>query len=490
MTEIKEEDEVQQLAFKINDLQEFRMEYKDYTVYEQINDATVLSLVDSQYFKHNKELKLSVSESITNNLFKSLSNDENSKYIQIMILNDLYIDDKALNGMAKGKNLILEEIEINNCDGIKGQGLINYFSSMNVKRLKRLTLNNLSIGNEVVISLISNKTRYTGINKTGASLQFFKGATQLYQSLIQPIYQIGLLDKKHLIIIPDDSLHSIPFEALVKDTVIKNNYRYQYLLQDNAISYYPSATTLYQERQLKSTILPNHTKTALLVGNPLVSRPKNDPRRDKASRLDKAHDLHDLQPSDNQGSRNSLDIRLPNATIEVNNIAKIFPNSDTLLHATATENAIKTRDLTQYRYLHFACHGAIDRKQPILSGLALATTTDSLNDDYLRTYEIFDLKLQADLVVLSACETGLGKITPEGIIGLTRSWLYAGTPSLVVSLWKVEDESTARLMTDFYKNLKVNNKDKYGALRQAQLKMIQQGKEPFYWAGFVFIGQR
>ena len=159
-----EEDEQQDLAFKIINLEDFRIEYKDYTVYEQINDATVLALVDSQYFKHNRELKLSFSESISNSLFKSLSHNENSKYIQILILNDLYIDDKAINGISKGKNLFLEELEINNVDGIKGQGLINYFQSSNVKRLRKISFKNLSIGNDVILNMITNMKKMKLLN--------------------------------------------------------------------------------------------------------------------------------------------------------------------------------------------------------------------------------------------------------------------------------------------------------------------------------------
>jgi CHAT domain-containing protein len=107
-------------------------------------------------------------------------------------------------------------------------------------------------------------------------------------------------------------------------------------------------------------------------------------------------------------------------------------------------------------------------------------------------YEIFNLKLNADLVVLSACETGLGKeVKGEGLIGLTRAFLYAGTPSVVVSLWQVQDRSTAELMVRFYRHLKNGQPSKAEALRQAQLELIRHGTfaHPYYWAPFVLVGQ-
>jgi CHAT domain-containing protein len=113
-------------------------------------------------------------------------------------------------------------------------------------------------------------------------------------------------------------------------------------------------------------------------------------------------------------------------------------------------------------------------------------------DGLLQMYEIFNMKLNADLVVLSACETGLGKdVKGEGLIGLTRAFLYAGTPSVVVSLWKVEDRSTADLMVRFYRHLKGGKLSKAEALRQAQLELIREGKftHPYHWAPFVLVGK-
>jgi len=147
--------------------------------------------------------------------------------------------------------------------------------------------------------------------------------------------------------------------------------------------------------------------------------------------------------------------------------------------------------LNRFNYLHFATHGLIDEESPGLSSLVLTSEKSSGEDGFLQAAEIFDLKLNADLVVLSACQTGLGKlIRGEGMVGLTRAFMYAGTPSVVVSLWSVSDISTADLMGEFYKNLIKNKLSKTDALRKAQLSLMTDEKyaHPFYWAPFILVG--
>jgi CHAT domain-containing protein len=150
--------------------------------------------------------------------------------------------------------------------------------------------------------------------------------------------------------------------------------------------------------------------------------------------------------------------------------------------------------LAKYKVLHFATHGFVNSERPELSGLVLAQDTTGGEDGVLYSGEIYNLKLNADLVVLSACETGLGKIQKgEGIIGLTRALLYAGAKNMIVSLWQVADESTSDLMVDFYKN-SLENKGQIAyseALRNAKLKMISEGRyaHPLYWSPFILIGK-
>src|SRR5205085_5181865 len=149
--------------------------------------------------------------------------------------------------------------------------------------------------------------------------------------------------------------------------------------------------------------------------------------------------------------------QLPYTRTEVNEIAALFPPTErrVFLGAAAQEQNVKNEPLNQYRYVHFATHALIDEEHPARSGIILPAPADSKEDGMLQMSEVMRLKLNADLVTLSACRTGLGQLLQgEGIIGLTRSFLYAGAESVVVSLWNVNDIATASLMKAFYKNLK------------------------------------
>jgi CHAT domain-containing protein len=162
------------------------------------------------------------------------------------------------------------------------------------------------------------------------------------------------------------------------------------------------------------------------------------------------------------------------------------------LEGEATEERLKHAGLEHYRYVHLATHGVVDEKHPRLSGLILAEEKGSAEDGVLRLGEIYNLSLNADLVVLSACETGLGQLARgEGVIGLTRGFLYAGASSVLVSLWRVADASTATLMSDFYREL-LTGKPASHALRAAKLSAIHRDPEsakPYSWSAFVLIGE-
>jgi CHAT domain-containing protein len=138
------------------------------------------------------------------------------------------------------------------------------------------------------------------------------------------------------------------------------------------------------------------------------------------------------------------------------------------------------------RIIHFATHGSFDPERGIGSWIALTPSGD--DDGFLTAEEIFDLKLNAGLVVLSACDTGRGKITGDGVIGLSRSFISAGVPSVLVSLWKVNDTATAYLMHEFYQNWQQGH-NKAQALRQAMLTTMQQYPGVENWAAFTLIGE-
>ncbi len=158
----------------------------------------------------------------------------------------------------------------------------------------------------------------------------------------------------------------------------------------------------------------------------------------------------------------------------------------------ATEDTVKTNALVATASnLHFASHGLLDERHPELSGLRLTHAPGSKEDGLLQVREIFNLELRADLVVLSACRSGLGKVVSgEGLIGMTRAFFYAGAGSVVVSLWQVDDDSTSDLMVSFYRYLQQVG-DKSEALRRAKLELIDRSQyfHPYFWAPFILVGR-
>jgi CHAT domain-containing protein len=186
--------------------------------------------------------------------------------------------------------------------------------------------------------------------------------------------------------------------------------------------------------------------------------------------------------------------RLPFTGDEVRTIGALFPEgrSRLYLREDATEEAVLTANaLAGARFVHFATHGIVDEDHPDFSGLALSATEGGSGDGFLQVAEIFNLHLDAELVVLSACETGLGRmVRGEGLLGLTRAFLYAGASSLVVSLWSVADRSTSELMKRFYDSLVNENQSRTEALRAAKLSMLDDPDfaHPFNWAPFILIG--
>ncbi len=157
----------------------------------------------------------------------------------------------------------------------------------------------------------------------------------------------------------------------------------------------------------------------------------------------------------------------------------------------ATEAVFKN-EARDYRILHFATHFLSNDIQPLYSTIVLAHGNENGDDGYLQTHEVFNARLNADLVVLSACNTGVGKLRKgEGLVGASRAFLYAGAPSLLVSLWSVNDEATSTIMTWFYEGLKAGL-NKRQALRQAKLEYVKSvegpEKDPFYWAPFILLG--
>ncbi|MBX2962715.1 MAG: CHAT domain-containing protein [Cyclobacteriaceae bacterium] len=301
---------------------------------------------------------------------------------------------------------------------------------------------------------------------TGLRNSLFYMAEDIYIPTARNLHKLLIPDRispsvSDLIILPTGRLSVIPFETLltkdVKDIKEQPYTTLPYLVKKFSIRYEFSAGLILQKQSSSAAI------TSALLCAPVT--------------FPAIEYLNDL----------------PASKDEVNTIQQLFTskniNTDLLLYNDASESRLKS-GLKDYSLIHLATHGIVDEKSPELSRIYLRSDSES-EDGRLYSGEIYNLHLSADLVTLSACQTGLGKISKgEGVIGLSRALVYAGAKSIIVSFWSVADESTAALMTDFYKRLASTASAEYSLkLRQAKLKMIQtQYAAPYYWAPFILIG--
>lgn len=266
-------------------------------------------------------------------------------------------------------------------------------------------------------------------------------ARALYELLVAPAKPA--IRGTRLGIVPHDSLHYLPFQALSAGD--------RYLIQDYPLFYAPSSAVLQYALAKRRP----RGQRLLAFGNPDLGNPELD---------------------------------LPFAQTEVEALGRLYPAPTIHLRETATERAAKSES-GAYDLLHFASHAEFSEMDPLYSGLRLAADRERREDGRLAASEIFALDLKSDLVTLSACQTGLGVATSgDEVIGMTRALIYAGAPSIVASHWSVSDLSTARLMEAFYRNLKTMPKDE--ALQAAELDLLNTEAfgDPFYWAAFYLTG--
>ena len=341
---------------------------------------------------------------------------------------------------------------------------------------------------------IAAKVRAVREGVESPSRRFFssyvRAAHELYQTLITPARPV-LAGKRHLLISPDGPLHFLAFEVLLKkDGQGRKTADLPYLLREFSVSYIPSASVLFwlEGPQQVATEAGAPPMQLIAFADPLYDA-KYDERTVSSS-------LRDAVP-EFEAPLQELGLgpvrRLKGTAREVAAIASLYPSTQVRLYTggQASEENVKGNPLVERaRRIHFATHGVFNERQPELSGLRLTRTAKE--DGILQVHEIFNLNLNAELVVLSACNTGRGKeVSGEGLVGLTRAFLYAGTQSLVVSLWPVADAQTPELMLNFYQKLD-QIRDKAEALRQAKLNMIRKGSRaarPFYWAAFILVGR-
>ncbi|BAY24038.1 TPR domain protein [Calothrix sp. NIES-2100] len=279
-----------------------------------------------------------------------------------------------------------------------------------------------------------------------------------------------------------------------------NKFDYQPLFINHEIVSLPSASTIAIQRQQLANRQPAPKALAILA-DPVYSATDERVTTAKNKQLQQQDDI-DLE-LERSALKRSADIlnrqgwpRLFGTRTEAQTIFKLVPDSKgvEVFDFAANYNWATSSNLNQFRILHFATHGFVNDANPELSGIVLSLVNEQGKDirGYLRLADLFNLDYPADLIVLSACETGLGKeIQGEGLVGLTRGLMYAGGERLVVSLWQVSDEGTAEFMQEFYKQMWQQGKPANQALRAAQLKMWQQEKwrNPNYWAAFTFLGE-
>jgi CHAT domain-containing protein len=335
---------------------------------------------------------------------------------------------------------------------------------------------------------------------------YWQKAAQLSQMILGEI--AGEIGRQRLLIVADEVLQYIPFQAL-PDPRLAQSSQPRPLMFDHEIVNLPSASTLAILR--RETAQRRHwPKTIAVFADPVF-------QEDDVRLIDKFKAQTERPPApDNliSNTRSSSIMRalgmralgqlrvdrdyrrLYSTRDEAEAIISVTDQSQrqvwTGFDANLT-NAINT-DLSQYRIIHFATHGDLDAEHPELSAIVLSfyNSQGQKQEAYLRLHNIYNLNLPADLIVLSACETALGKeIKGEGLIGLTRGFMYAGAGRVMASLWKVEDKSTAELMSHFYRYLLKNKMTPAAALRQAQIEVRKQAewRLPYHWAGFVLQGE-
>jgi CHAT domain-containing protein len=340
-------------------------------------------------------------------------------------------------------------------------------------------------------------------------------AYKLYTKLFQPAEEY-ITNKKVIYIVPDGPLYYLPFEILITSNESQDS-SLNFLLADPhhyTFVYVPSASILSSIRRDSRWKQPRSNQNPVLAfGDPVYSKDELDLDNTKLTAMSQgAIDITRSLQNRVTGFEDLKFDRLPNTTKEILGIRDVYelPNDSHSqaihLRLEALETKVKEHDLASSRYIHFATHGILGSEvkgawqQPSLVLSLYGEEQDvygtNKNDGFLQMDEIFNLTMNADLVTLSACQTALGKESMgEGLIGLTRAFLYAGTPSIVVSLWNVNDLSTPHFMEQFYRNLK-GGMSKGKALREAKLDWFyqdekgqdQKHRHPYYWANFILIG--
>jgi CHAT domain-containing protein len=296
---------------------------------------------------------------------------------------------------------------------------------------------------------------------------------QLYQLLLAPIREVS--KKARLIVVPDGSIHGLSLDSLVDEAG-------RYVVESHVVSYAPSGTSLHL---LRAASRPAHLgPVGLVIGGVDYQHEKDLFVQAGSTKFPEAvRGVAEL--------RSSALSRIPHTDDEVRTVAASGGDWTVLVGTGATESRLKALPLERYRILHFATHGISDIKYPERAALVLGWEPGSVDDGLLQVREIRELNLNAELVVLSACDAGEGRLDgEEGVASLARAFLVAGARSVIASQWAADDTSTLALMRGFYGRL-ASGSDRAAALRDAKLGLLRRfgaNAVPYYWAGFVLVG--
>jgi CHAT domain-containing protein/tetratricopeptide (TPR) repeat protein len=343
-----------------------------------------------------------------------------------------------------------------------------------------------------------------------ADNQYLAASARLSDMLLGPV--ADELGNKRLLIVGQDALQYVPFGALPIPRSQAQEPRksqdqssdYRPLIVEHEVLSLPSASTM---ALLRTDLAARHRslKSIAILADPVFK--SDDPRvsRNPSAIGEQPKALSSPLPEtrefETEMERSARDVgevdfrRLPYSRLEAEAIAALTPKGTTMesLDFDANRSSAMSGQLSNYRIIHFATHAFLNNQHPELSGIVLSLVDKEgrPQDGFLRLHDIYNLQLEADLVVLSACRTALGKeVKGEGLLGLTRGFMYAGAPRVIASLWAVDDEATAIVMKRFYRQMLVKQQRPAEALRSAQVSILKEkGLPPYYWAAFVLQGE-
>ncbi len=480
-----------QLANNTNDKNKKKNYYEKMFYFAEKNKAFILSQsvafsnvksfanVPIEIIQKEKDLKNEIFE-IEKSLLESSNDKNNEKYQdRLFSLNEdlRKLNEKIKQDYPKYYNSKYKDVKLNIKD-IQARlddksAVISYFLGENDIIIITISKDDIFMNASAKPKDFVSKIKEFNTNITSGYKDYFKlylKSANYFYKLLFPKELPKEIEK--ITIIPDGLLGLIPFEALITENYkgdISDFKKYPFLIKKYEVRYSYSAGLLL--KSLNQNVQTNYGKTFLGIA-PVFENISNI----KINNIE-------LTP-------------LPGSKKEVEDIENIFIEEgkqvSSVIGQNATETFLKNENLKDYKYIHIATHGIVNTDEPKLSGIFLYPEQAN-NDGILYSGEIYNLELNADLTVLSACETGLGKISKsEGIIGLSRALLYAGSKNTIVSLWKVSDVSTHDLMLNFYTNLLKDENNKANALHKAKLKMINNGgnfAHPFFWSPFILIGK-